>query len=98
MELAHNGTHRDTDAVVHHVARVQSLTIQTWMLCPSKPSVESCSGAGVYGNAGTHLWTRQTHPLCHRETLDAPVVSIGTILDAQNFISEGGPQVVVQTS
>ena len=91
VELTHNSTHRNTGAVVHHVARVQSLTIQTWMLCPSKPSVGSCSGAGVHGNAGTHIWTRQTHRLCHMETLDAPVVSIWTILDAQNYISEGGP-------
>ena len=89
MELTHNGTQRHTRVVVQwwdHVARVQSLTIQTWMLCPSKPSVGSCSGAGVHGKAGTHIWTRQTHRLCHRETLDAPVVSIGTILDAQNYL------------
>ena len=37
-------------------------------------------------------------PVVSYGTLDAPVVSIWTILDAQNYISEGGPQVVVQTA
>ena len=66
----HTTTYWCSGAVMHHVARVQSLIIQTWMLCPSKPSVESCSGAGVHENAGTHLWTQQTHLLCHQMTLN----------------------------
>ena len=37
-------------------------------------------------------------PVVSYGTLDAPDVSIGTILDAQHYISEGGSQVVVQTS
>jgi len=84
----HRATYWCSGAMVHHVARVQSLTIQTWMLCPSKPSVESCSGAGVHENAGTHLWTRQTHLLCHRELWTHPLCPLVEISKISKRIHE----------
>ena len=86
----HTTTYLCSGAVMHHVARVQSLIIQTWMLCPSKPSVESCSGAGVHENAGTHLWTRQTHLLCHRELWTHPMCPYGPYwMLSTTFLREG---------
>jgi len=69
----HTTTYWCSGAVMHHVARVQSLTIQTWMLCECGVlqwggGWRECRNAHMDTMDIGKLWR---HPLC-------PSVSIGT--------------------